>query len=83
MEEYLGLLKSINPIIMVEPRFTRLPILQRMDLLSNNNHRNLRYGEAKINTVYTILKQRERLDEVNAKIESGGKVNATQSKRRQ
>jgi DNA modification methylase len=31
----------------------------------------LRYGQIKIHAVYTILKQKERLDEVNAKIESG------------
>jgi 16S rRNA G966 N2-methylase RsmD/disulfide oxidoreductase YuzD len=31
----------------------------------------LRYGQAKIHTAYTMLKQRERLEEVNAKIQSG------------
>jgi DNA modification methylase len=38
---------------------------------SEEQKRKLRYGQAKIHTAYTMLKQRERFEEVNAKIQSG------------
>jgi disulfide oxidoreductase YuzD len=38
---------------------------------SEEQKQKLRYGQAKIHTAYTMLKQRERLEEVNAKIQSG------------
>jgi DNA modification methylase len=38
---------------------------------SEEQKQKLRHGQAKIHTAYIILKQRERLDEVNAKIQSG------------